>query len=78
VDRVEPRIVLSPRPDATPDSSRSAIARCYVYLVQRYWLRKEAERPVPDSHDDVKKDENAHAATKRIANSPPEPMWRRS
>jgi hypothetical protein len=65
VDRVEPRIVLSPRQDATPDSSRTAIARCYAYLVERRRLRskKEAAEPGQLSGRDDVKESNGYVAT---------------
>jgi hypothetical protein len=37
------RIAVTPRPDATPDSSRAAVARCYAYLIERRRLRTQKE-----------------------------------
>jgi hypothetical protein len=39
----ESRIVYTPRPDATPGSSRAAITHCYAYLVERRQLRQQKE-----------------------------------
>ena len=36
-----PRTTLAPRPDATPASSRAAVARCYAYLVERRRSREQ-------------------------------------
>jgi hypothetical protein len=38
---VSSRISCIPRTDATPDSSRAAVARCYAYLIERQRLRKQ-------------------------------------
>jgi hypothetical protein len=61
----EPRIVLSSRPDATSDSSRTATARCYAYLVERHQLRskKEAAEPGQLSDRDDVKESNGYVAT---------------
>jgi hypothetical protein len=46
---------LAPRADATPESSRVAISRCYDYLIERHRLREQKEAagpaPEPDSPD---------------------------
>ena len=34
---------IAPRLDATPDTSRAAVARCYAYLVERRRLGEQKE-----------------------------------
>jgi len=54
VPEAEPRILYTPRPGATPESSRNAIARCYAYLLERRRLREE-EAARPGGHEDARK-----------------------
>ena len=52
-----PRLI--PRADATTDSSRQAIARCYDYLVERRRLRQQkvgGPTTAPDDRTKVKGD----------------------
>jgi hypothetical protein len=59
------RITYAPRPDATPNSSRAAIASCYVYLVERRRLRQQKEGGAGTAlRDDTKESVKNGAATK--------------
>jgi hypothetical protein len=53
-----PRIIYTSRPDATPEAERAALAEIYKFVL----AKKKAARP--GGHDDVRKDQNAHTATK--------------
>jgi hypothetical protein len=54
-----------PRPDATPNSSRAAIASCYAYLVERRRLRQQKEGGAGTAlRDDTKESVKNGAATK--------------
>jgi hypothetical protein len=48
-----------PRPGATPDSSRAAVAHCYSYLVERRQLRKQKKATRPGAPEDARKDQDA-------------------
>ena len=50
------RIVYRPREDASADSSASALANVYMFVLSKSDASQEAVEPAPepDSHDEVK------------------------
>jgi hypothetical protein len=60
-----------PRPDATPDSSRAATARCYAYLVERRRLRHQNEGGAGIAPQDAERRSNEIRAEVKSSPSPP-------
>lgn len=55
----DPGITYTPRPDATPEGERAALAAVYMLIL-------DSKKAAPESRpDDVRKDQDAHAATKQ-------------
>ncbi len=53
------RIVYTPRPDATPEGEINALAAVYRLIL-------DSKKAAPESRpDDVRKDQDAHTATKK-------------
>lgn len=54
------RITYTPRPDATPESGKRALAEVYRFILQTHKLNKKGA--CPGAPDDVRKDQDAHTA----------------
>jgi hypothetical protein len=55
-----PRIVYTPRPDATPEAELAALATVYAFVMQRHNVRKAAEGSGGKDH--ARKDKDAPRA----------------
>ena len=56
----EPKVVYSPRADASPDAERNALAACYRLILFKSNSRKKGTRP--GAPDDAEESENGRTA----------------